>query len=221
MEISRLKFQNEGCFKKSFNGFEAVRPINIIIGRNNTGKSQLLELVKVMCEGLKQDALKSMEFECEGILDVTSLRRHFLENHSGGALPGSHWHDNGMHFVDVPIVWNCGRGATTRNVRFPPGYRHPRAQLENVLDERRVAVLTSILDQASTPLQGRKFRHLLADRDIRAEVSTADLKLDSDGAGATNVIRKFITRRLLPRVIFHVELLSALNDILGTDGSFT
>ncbi|MDA3809092.1 MAG: hypothetical protein PF518_02060 [Spirochaetaceae bacterium] len=33
-------------FQEDFGGFDSIKPINIIIGRNNTGKSSLLDIIK-------------------------------------------------------------------------------------------------------------------------------------------------------------------------------
>lgn len=41
-----LFVQNFKCFGAELQGFERVRRLNLIIGRNNTGKSVLLDLVR-------------------------------------------------------------------------------------------------------------------------------------------------------------------------------
>jgi putative ATP-dependent endonuclease of OLD family len=64
---------------------------------------------------------------------------------------------------------------------------------------------------------------LLADRDIRPEEATASLVLDSDGTGATNIIRRYIVSSSpsLPRELIQKDLLEALNQIFSSDGPFT
>ncbi|MBM2837859.1 MAG: hypothetical protein HW415_484, partial [Deltaproteobacteria bacterium] len=41
-----IEIKNYKCFGEDPQGFYHLRPINLIIGRNNTGKSTLLEMVE-------------------------------------------------------------------------------------------------------------------------------------------------------------------------------
>ena len=49
--VDSIFFKGHTCFKKEWSGFDVIKPINVIIGRNNSGKSHLLDLVEVMCSG--------------------------------------------------------------------------------------------------------------------------------------------------------------------------
>jgi ATPase subunit of ABC transporter with duplicated ATPase domains len=40
-----IKIKNHRCFRDEFAGFDKIMPVNIIIGRNNAGKSALLDLL--------------------------------------------------------------------------------------------------------------------------------------------------------------------------------
>ena len=48
MIIKSVKFRNYKCFKNEWAGFDEIKPINVIIGKNNSGKSSLLELIEVI-----------------------------------------------------------------------------------------------------------------------------------------------------------------------------
>lgn len=41
-----IKVKNYKCFGNDDSGFDEIKPINIIIGRNNTGKSSLLDIIE-------------------------------------------------------------------------------------------------------------------------------------------------------------------------------
>ena len=41
-----VKIRNYKCFAGEAQGFESIKPINLIIGKNNSGKSSLLELIE-------------------------------------------------------------------------------------------------------------------------------------------------------------------------------
>ena len=45
LEKLSLKIRNYKCFEESEQGYETILPINLIIGRNNSGKSTLLDLI--------------------------------------------------------------------------------------------------------------------------------------------------------------------------------
>jgi hypothetical protein len=87
----------------------------------------------------------------------------------------------------------------------------------------RIRILKEVVANATHPLTRKKFKMLLADRDIKAEKSSPNLHLSSDGTGATNIIRRYIVSSSprLPRELVQAELLDALNQIFSSDGRFT
>ncbi len=42
----KIKIKNYKCFGEDVQGFDCICPINIIIGRNNSGKSSLIDLIQ-------------------------------------------------------------------------------------------------------------------------------------------------------------------------------
>ena len=83
--------------------------------------------------------------------------------------------------------------------------------------------VTEISKKVSHVLDNTVFRRLVADRDIQPESMADNSALESDGSGASNLIRRFIVSSNpgLPRDTIHLELLNALNRIFGQDGYFT
>ena len=51
MKAESIYFKGHSCFKNNWAGFDEIKPINVIIGRNNSGKSHLLDLVEALCDG--------------------------------------------------------------------------------------------------------------------------------------------------------------------------
>lgn len=51
IELKPIFFKGYRCFKNDFAGFEKFKRLNIIIGRNNTGKSSLLDLLEAYFAG--------------------------------------------------------------------------------------------------------------------------------------------------------------------------
>src|SRR5207247_1047538 len=99
----------------------------------------------------------------------------------------------------------------------------PKSQYGENSTNVRVASIRQVVKQVTHKLSGSVFRRLLADRDIRPEAPNNQLILSSDGAGATNIIRRYIvtSNPRFPREIIHRGVLSALNEVFGSDGHFT
>lgn len=50
MIATSAKFKNHPCFKDHWSGLDDLRPITLIIGKNNTGKSHFLHFVRDLCK---------------------------------------------------------------------------------------------------------------------------------------------------------------------------
>lgn len=99
MGMTSVKVKGTSCFTGDWCGFDEFKPINIIIGRNNTGKSQLLTLVQGLCsdDRVRKRAATNLRFVCT--LEEQHLLHAFPANHSGHEMRGDYWHDNGAYFV--------------------------------------------------------------------------------------------------------------------------
>lgn len=217
MIADSVKFRGHRCFKNTWAGFSSIKPINVVIGKNNTGKSHLLDLASALCtDSFRQ---KDWSVKCTGILDETSLRHYFREDTSGGGLGGNHWENHGKHFLGVHVSWIVDASGQVSELNFPSTFK-PKEDFGLGSNNERSENLHKICRKASHPLTGSKFRRLLADRDIRAEAVRNELELKSDGAGATNIIRRYIVSSTLSRELIQSTLLRALNQIFRDDGKF-
>ena len=220
MKADSVYFKGHLCFQKEWAGFDTIKPLNVIIGRNNSGKSHLLDLVEALSQG--ELGGRGWQYRCRGVLDEESLRRRFDEGSSGGLLVMNYWRDHGQHFVDIEIMWEIDAGGGVLNVHFPDDFT-----LESPYGERsteaRLSEIQGIVSKPTHRLNGNSFRRLLADRDAKTEPPKVELTLGPDGNGASNIIRRFIitSNEQFPREVIQQELLDALNEIFGNDGQFT
>ena len=212
MIIDKIHFKGYLCFQNQWSGFDEVKPINVIVGRNNTGKSHLLDFVEMLCDD--KIFQKGNQYRCSGILDELILMTNFPKNTSGGTLGGNHWIDHGKKLVGEPITWEVDQNSNVCNVRM---------EKSELLTEPRVNKLSGSLISLSHRLSKTRFRRLLADRDIKAEKASIDLNLSPGGAGASNIVRRFILSSdpKLPRDLIQRDLRQALNRIFCHDGKFT
>ena len=87
---SILKIKEYKCFGEDFEGYESIYPINIIIGRNNSGKSSLLDIIELFSNKYlnKKNGYK---FLYSKNLTKEDIRTAFRQGVSGGGLSGDHW----------------------------------------------------------------------------------------------------------------------------------
>ena len=213
MNADSIYFKGHTCFKNEWSGFDTIKPISIIIGRNNSGKSHLLDLVEALCSG--QFYGQGRQYRWKGTLDETSLRQHFGEQTSGGELGGNHWQSHGRHFVGGRVTWETDEEGNVTDLTL--------SKPDPEVSSARLATLRQVVRNPANPLLKKTFRRLLADRDIATEPSSKTLLLAPDGRGASNVVRRYITtsNEQFSRDIIQRDLLNALNEIFGLDGQFT
>ena len=220
MIIDRIKFKGHPCFKDHWSGFDEFCPVNLIIGKNNSGKSHLLHFVELLCIN-RLGAIK-YNLKTVGQLDEESLKRVFRQDTSSGKLGGNHWGNHGVYFVDQLVGWE--KEPSGEGVSFPGGF-DPFTGLgagnDKVVEARKDELKTVVKD-ARSPIYGKSLRRLLADRDISPESTTNSMILNENGRGATNIVRRFLnsTNSNYPRDVIRSKMLSALNRIFGEDGHF-
>ena len=164
MKIDSIYFKGHRCFKNDWVGFEQIKPVNIIIGRNNSGKSHLLSLVEECCKETLKNTKR--EFYCKAVLDEDSIRSEFPQGRSGGELPRDHWLYHGEKFLNQEIEWQRKANGSIAMLRT---IQSDMVQEENPHDKyiaysKRVG---AIAERAYPPLSGKIFRQIVADRDLK------------------------------------------------------
>ena len=67
MALDSVFFKDDVCFKKEWSGFDTIRPLNVLIGRNNSGKSRLVDFVEALCNGKFEHRRARCRLRCEPI----------------------------------------------------------------------------------------------------------------------------------------------------------
>lgn len=232
MLVEGIEFRGHKCFdKSSWAGFACFRQFNVIVGRNNAGKSQLLDLARVACEG----DLKKHPFDAilcrNACLEEADLKSAFPDHPAGGGLAGNHWSDHGAHLVGATVQILVSSGAVDMTASdgelrrgVQPG-RYSPAEVEHLVRARRQKVNAAVASCGiRSRLAGLSFRRLLADRDIRPEAADATrAEVSPSGRGATNLIRRVLQSAgtQFDRNLIRKDLRDALNYIFAEDGHFS
>ncbi|MDM7860557.1 AAA family ATPase [Alteromonas sp. ASW11-36] len=217
-----VKVKGYKCFHDEA-GFDSIQRVNLIIGRNNSGKSSLLDLIdKVTSRNYEFDRSTWREnqppqviFQAE--ISERAVTNTFPRQTHGGEISGNH-NEYGQKYIGKTIKWSKrGEG------------RNNNAQLIECNDE---GIQPSLLKSGGyhetlpnnmlVPLEGKNFRRLLAERDILPEpANTTDINISTNGSGLTNAIQCFINKSGLPSELVEQDILEGLNEIFAHDACFT
>jgi len=211
-----IKVKNYKSIGADEQGYAGICPVNLIIGRNNTGKSTLLDLIEYATSPADRNLLaqghkgRQPEVIITNVLVEDELKPVFRENTSGGDIPGNHW-QFGSRWLGKPITWKLEPGGNRVFVALDP----PLAGVANQADWHQ-----QLAHQNQNPFQGYISKKLLADRDINPEKDDS-IGMDANGNGATNTIQHFLNKAGLPTQLVDETLLSKLNEIFEPDATFT
>lgn len=196
-----IKVSNYKCFGPAPQGFEKIKGKNIIVGRNNSGKSTLLDVIEMCIDGRvlpgRRDASTIVHFSAplkEGVL------RTFLSNE---------WH-LGYPLVGSRISWST---TSFKSISF--GGIESRAA-----DKLQTSRKDQIAVGMGYPLQGKRFRKISAHRNIEEEKEETHKSIGADGRFVTNELRRYVTIENLPAKLVEREMLAALNKICQPDSAF-
>ncbi|MDX1973966.1 MAG: AAA family ATPase [Candidatus Sumerlaeia bacterium] len=202
MIIKSVKFRNYKCFKNEWAGFDEIKPINVIIGKNNSGKSSLLELIDIVnsTEGKKLELdseiifnaddndLNKSRINCPSIKEINILYRPMTNSFSYDKAKATEL-----------LRYKCA---------FEDVFKYFDNNLKNITHRTEYGFGKSVKIQA--------------ERNIVPEEAEMKLLLQKDGKGATNIIRRFLNTAdtTYNRDDIRKDLMDSLNQIFAHDGKF-
>ncbi|MEI8172366.1 MAG: ATP-binding protein [Deltaproteobacteria bacterium] len=218
------KIRNLKCFSEVAQGFDKIKPMNLIIGRNNSGKSTLLDLIWALTQkkfefvSIQYHRGQQPEIIIESPFTEEEVRAVFRENTSGGTIPGNHWR-YGQKYVGSNFKWRYNSPSKRQfiDIDEPQSLSIPIKQLPDASE-----YLNKLANAKKNPFENRNFKRINAERDIVPELDQpTDLTVKGNGQGTTNIIQNFINKVGLPSEIVESTLLKEINDIFGSDANFT
>ena len=204
--IKNIRFKGYKAFPKElYTEMSNISRINIIIGKNNSGKTSLLEIAEKVFD---TETKLRVGFEIEEIqfdipFDNIMINRIFASFSGLGRWRKSNLSEytNGKLF---PAILNSNDDIeiTDKNLSDLGGHINGA---NNVVSERR---------------KKYKFRKIAAERNIHPESETDQLALESNGDGASSIIATFINNSNYDETIIEKALLNALNSIMKPESEF-
>lgn len=222
MEFS-AKIKNLKCFGEDYQGFQNFFPINLIIGRNNVGKSTLLDLIEaVSADGSHEFQRDQWRNDSEpkillqAPLTEGEVKEAFPENVSGGTIrAANHW-IFGQRYVGRVFRW------------FLPYKGDPWVDESEIDDYWKISELSDsfrylqrLAETKKNPIADFTFRRITAERDIVPEEDQpGNLEVSSSGRGVTNVVQNFLNKANLNSAVVERDFLYDLNRIMQPDAFF-
>nr|WP_313833630.1 AAA family ATPase [Candidatus Nitronereus thalassa]MDT7043134.1 AAA family ATPase [Candidatus Nitronereus thalassa] len=230
-KLKSFKIRGYKCFlpNNDYQGFEVLKPINIIIGKNNSGKSKILEFMRdfIKARG-SEPTLKNVG----NVLIRKSLEEKELKSvFSPSTASGEFGYIINNHSVDW---WNgIGVKLLHKKIEYSPEKTEILDHDFDLTHERAMNAFRRGLDQLKghlqNPFQGYEYLSIQAEREIKSEVvnfgSQFDYRVFPDGTNLTQLLVRCLNEEKGHfdgwQNLVEVELLGRINAVVSPDLIFT
>lgn len=222
-----LKCKNFGCFADEPQGFDQIKQVNVIIGRNNAGKTTLLDLVEKSTDAKRQIGRahknKRPEFIFTIRLSEADLRTHLSQDVTTISYAGGKTSLNPRAWANDYLL----RSSATISIAKPEDAEPYCAGLgshpfdESMVGAQAKTVAHTLAKRLKNPLAGRPFRRIAAERHILPEGMSRGMSIEPNGDGITAVIANFLLNAKYDNTVVEQEFLAELNKVFSPDSKFT
>lgn len=204
--IKNISFKGYKVFPSDmYVRIDDISRVNVIIGKNNSGKTSLLDVVETVYDSTSSIMIKNSTTD---IILSLPLDKEMSNSIFAGFSSIGRW--NPTTFYNA----HCGIDVSLRI--------SGKEKLELVQEDHEKD-LNSYLIRGVSNIENRRrkyrFKKISAERSIYPEAET-ELFLNNTGEGASNVIRTFINDSAFDEKIIEVNLLNALNSIMMPEAEF-
>ena len=207
MDFERIFVTDYKCFEEI--EINNIKPINVIIGKNNIGKSSILDVIEMIYGTKNNNGITKIYLTKKMTEDLIKLV--FRSDTSGGNIPGNHY-EFGKRYIGEDITFN--RKNESKNDApddFTLFNKHlPINQLSYWIDVSKKVKINNKIP-----------KRILAERNILPEDNDNSMSIDSNGNGITRIITNYLNRDRYDENLVKVNLLNKLNEIMGEDETFT
>lgn len=209
-----IKIKNYKCFGQNEQGFEKIFPLNILIGKNNSGKSSLVDMIE-HCFASKSKTINTNTNNTRCILkySVNSQMKNFVASETA-RLTGSGEPKNWLTNIEAQLLQNLNEEYLEFTIMSGAG-------IELVTDPKCLGQYTEEFKKFITNfLFTHEFRRISAERDIVKERLERNVDLAENGKGTTNLIWRYLYVEGYDQKVIKKELLKCLNEITKPDIEF-
>lgn len=218
--LKSLKVANYKNIGDSFIGFDRIEKFNILIGRNNIGKSTLLEFINTFNHIYNNRLMdKYLVMDLEISVKIDSVPNNIFGEGTYDYDIGD-YAKYGQSLLDKTIVYqfkkpdgNCYVKQINQQLYNPYGEYILKASADKLLKKLGNEILKSFINE-------HKIIKLDADRNLLPEVESTSLNIETDGSGATNLVRTYLHNSERDFKVVEEKILNALNKIVSPDEYF-
>lgn len=215
----------------SFNGYKSfpntldidikeIGRVNVIIGKNNTGKSSVIDIVDFILDISKYSQYKNRVSSLEVGVKLTddAIRMVFDKDTSGGGINQNHY-EYGKKFVDhiFKLRVSSEKNSSGAHFRYTPSDKLNKEEYPDKLQ----AYWSNLASKLHYIYNNVTLRRLNAERNILPEEESDLISLSPDGSGASNLIRKFINNSTYDEKAIEILLLAELNKIMNPEAFYS
>lgn len=218
-------FKNYKCF-----GDEIVwldwSPITVLIGKNNSGKSSVIEIIKkiVGSDGSfteekwhrTNEGRNAPEIFIKQSLTEQHLTSAFRDGTSGGPIQGYHASYR-KSYIGSKATFRLINTNQVELLEVEQKNEQHKPFLMNLEGDYKQRVTNSL----QSPLKHTILHWIIPERQIKPEGKNDTPGINGSGAGLTNAIQTFLNHRSFPESIIEKNLLDGLNEIFLPDYKFT
>ncbi len=220
LDFNKIIFENYKCFKEE-TIIENIKPINIVIGKNNIGKSSLLDIIEIINNPILFWNNRNIKISIEKNLTDEDIKKAFSPTTSGGLIGMNHY-AYGKRFIDEEFRYEL---IVKKNSYSPETKTINTKEVSNLssinpIFEERLS--TYWKDLATSLTHNMKtVKRIYAERNISPEKETTSMEISGYGDGITSVINNYLNKAKYNENKIRKELLEKLNEIMGMDATFT
>lgn len=199
-EIDSIEYKGYKAFSEEAR-FESVKNVNLIIGKNNSGKSSSLDVIKkVFCNNQNVD----ISFKIKEKISSEEIAKYFRDDIRHGWIGNISEYEYGLKYINNDIIYNVNNNSI--DIITPE-------------DREYVSCLRDLASKKFSDIKKKYIREISSERNISPEPMDFD-RVFPDGRGITSLISQFINRSDLDERKVENDFLDALNSILGTDSHY-
>ncbi len=211
MDYKKVQFSGyKSFYRNDKNILDAIGKVNVIIGKNNSGKSSLLDIIEFLYDSDRYADYAPYIHICHVSIPISRemVKNYFRGNTSlGRYTENSYWDEVQGKYVTLNYIAGGGYNQMPKVIS--------NNEIPNV---QRIAV--SMEREFHSQLSKSAFRRLSAERNIVPETVHA-IHLSNTGEGATNLIREYLNNSNLDEKLIEKKLLGELNKIMAPEAIFS
>lgn len=230
LDFDKLIVKDYKCFKEE-TFIQNIKPINIIIGKNNIGKSSLLDILEIINNKDLLHLNSKTNIVINKTITESDISTICYKGHSGGIFKKEYRQgysrlDNyeiGKKFIGQKIGFylNSKRENSSydQTCNFYTSYYNNQSFFNPDFDKEEESFYAQL--SAKIKYTTKNTKRIYAERNIVAEEENSSMNIDGYGNGITRVINNYLNKSNYDESLIKEKLLNKLNEIMGEDANFT